>query len=392
VQTNPDETTQTRLSEILECLSEPTIVVGRDLAIKAVNQRFLALYAGGQEVLGRSCYEVSHGSPRPCALAGEECPLRGCGRSGQTRRALHVHQTPRGLEHVEVTVRPIRDSSGKVTSFVESLRSSTIASAQPRGDRLVGRAPSFNRMLERVERVAPSDSSLLLTGEPGSGREAVARAVHQISPRSRRPFIAIECSGAREPWFEMELFGSVDERGARESSRHTGLVEATRGGTLYLSEIGEFPMAAQSRLLRLLETGAFRPVGGCRTIQADLRLVCSTSDDPQRLVDTRRLMPELLLRISGLSIHVPPLRERLEDLELLVETQLREVESCLGCRLGEGTLAALSAYAYPGNLRELNAALQHACILAVDGVILPEHLPDRIGPTPPGVASPLSRA
>jgi transcriptional regulator with PAS, ATPase and Fis domain len=391
VQIKPEETTPTRLSAVLDCLPHPTILVGRDLAIKAANQRFRSLYAGDRKILGRPCHEVFHGSSRPCALAGEECPLRSCGRSGQTRRALHVHPTPRGLEHVEVTVRPVRDSAGKVTSFVESLRSSTIASAVPCGDRLVGRTPAFNRMLERVERVAPGHSSVLLVGEPGSGREAVARAVHGLSPRSRRPFIPVDCSGAREPWFEMELFGSDGASGPSESRQKTGLMEAARGGTVYLNEVGELPTAAQARLLRALETGSFRRVAGSRPLQTDFRLVCSTASDPQRLIDERRFMPELLFRISGLSICIPSLRDRLGDLELLIETELQTVEGCRGCRLGAGTLAALSSYTYPGNLRELNALLQHACIVAVDGVILPEHLPERIGPTPPGVASPPSR-
>ena len=168
-------------------------------------------------------------------------------------------------------------------------------------------------------------------------------------------------------------------------------MEEARGGTVYLNEIGELPAAAQARLLRALETGTFRCVGGSQPIRTDSRIVCSTSGDPQQLIDERRFMPELLLRISGFSSRVPPLRERLGDLELLIETQLQRLESCLGCRLGPGTLAALSSYTYPGNLRELSALLQHACVLAVDGIILPEHLPERIEPTPRGGASAPSR-
>ena len=392
MQINSDEATTAKLSAVLDCLEAATILVGGDLTIEAANQRFRSLYAGGGEILGRHCYEVCHGSSRPCALAGEECPLRGSSRSGQTRRAFHVHPTPRGPEHVEVTVRPVRDESGRVTSYIETFRSSSIASAVPRADRLIGRAPAFNHMLEQIERVAPGDSSVLLVGEPGSGREAVARAVHQLSARSRRPFIPVDCSGSREPWLEMELFGNASEGTATESRRKTGLLEAAIGGTVYLNEIGELPTAAQARLLRTLETGSFRRVGGWRPIQSDARLICSTSVEPQPLVDERRFMPALLLRIGGLPIRVPPLRERLVDLELLIETQLQSLVSCRDCRLGEGTLTALSSYSFPGNLRELNALLQHACVLAVDGVILPEHLPERTRPTPPGVASPARRA
>lgn len=385
-QANSDVATPAKLSVVLDSIPLATILVGRDLAIEAANQRFRRLFAGDQEVLGRPCYEVSHGSPRPCALAGEECPLRSSARSGQTRRAVHVHRTPRGLEHVEVTVRPVRDSAGVVTSFVESFRSSTIAKPDPCCDRLIGRTPLFNRMIEQIEQVAPRDFAVLLTGEPGSGREAVARAIHELSPRSRRPFLPLDCSGTREPWVGMELFGSAGDGNPAELPHKTGLMEAARGGTVYLNELGELPATSQARLLRALETGSFRRIGGWRPIRTDARLVCSTAADPDQLIDERRLMPELLLRTSGFTLRVPPLRERLADLELLIETQLLSLESCRSCRLGDGTLAVLSSYTYPGNLRELSAVLQHACVLAVDGVVLPEHLPERIRPAPPGVA------
>lgn len=388
MQTDSDDATRRRLTAVLDCLPHPTILVRPDLIIEAANQRFRSVYAGEREIRGRPCHEVSHGSPRPCDLPGEECPLLRCRRSGEPRRAFHVHSTPRGPEHVAVTVRPVRNSAGKVTSFVETFRRSTIASAEPRLDRLVGRSPAFNRMLDRVERVARGDSSVLLTGEPGSGREAVARALHQLSCRSRRPFLPVDCSGARQPRFEADLFGSADDDRAAELPLEASLLEAARGGTIYLNEIGEVPAAAQARLLRALETWKFRRSGGWRSLETDFRLICSASSDPQSLVDEGRLMPELLLRVGGLSIRVPSLRERKDDLELLIETELRRLEGCRGCRLGEGTLAALRAYTYPGNLRELGAVVQHACVLATDGVILPEHLPRRLAERRPPSPTP----
>lgn len=374
---DPEKTTLAHLTSVLDCLPHPAILIGRDLAIEAANERFRTVFAGGRELRGLHCHEVSHGSSRPCDLAGEECPLLLSGRTGRPRHALHVHRTPRGLEHVSITVRPVCDDAGKAVSFVETLQPSTIASAEPCSDRLVGRSPAFNRMLDRVEQFAAGDTSVLLIGEPGSGREAVARAIHCSSWRRHRPFVPIDCSGARQPGFESELFGSLGDDASGTGAK-PGLMEATAAGTVYLNEIGDIPPAAQAELLRALETWTVRRRGEWRAREADFRLLCSTSADPQRLVDEGRLMPELLHRAAGVSIHVPALRERPDDLELLVATELSRLQACCGCRLGDGTLEVLRAYAFPGNLRELETVLQHACVLASDGVILPEHLPARL--------------
>ena len=373
----PDKSNQA-LASVLDCLPYPAIFIGKDLAIKAANQRFRTVFAGDREVRGLRCHEVSHGSSRPCDLAGEECPLLRSGRTGRPRHALHVHQTPRGLEHVAITVRPVRDAGGNAVSFVETLRPSTIASAEPCGDRLVGRSPAFVRMLDRIERFARSDTSVMLTGEPGSGRESVARAIHRLSCRRRRPFVPIDCSGARHSGFDADLFGCLGDDDSGTGSR-PGLVDAAPAGTIYLNEIGEIPPTVQTRLLRALDTRSVRRVGEWRARETDFRLLCSTSADPQRLVDEGRLMPELMQRAGTVSIPVPSLRERPGDLELLIESELQRLAGCCGCRLGDGTLAALRGYDFPGNLRELDSVLQHACVLAVDGIILPEHLPARLG-------------
>lgn len=359
----------TDLLASLEDLPEPRIVMDADYRIVGANRAYAREFGGGQPIRGRTCYEVSHHFSVPCDQAGESCPLKLSLETGTTQRVLHLHHTPRGEEHVDVETDPIRGGDGKVAYFVETLRLVRQASTRPAAQGLVGRAPAFQRMLERVLRVAGANAAVLLLGETGTGKELVARAIHEASPRAKGPFVAVDCAGLTETLFESELFGY--ERGAFTGAAHRkqGLVEAASGGTLFLDEVGELPLALQVKLLRLLETGTYRRVGGLDALRADFRLVAATHRDLAAMVRQGAFRQDLYYRVNVFPIRTPALHERPEDIPLLAVSLLERVDRRPGRRFSPQALEWLAHRPYVGNIRELRNLIERATLL-VDGEVI----------------------
>ena len=362
------------ITSLLDVYHDPAILLDPEYRIVAANQAYHEAYDPDAVLEGRSCYSVSHGFDRPCDEEGEECPLQASWASGGASRVLHIHHTPAGEEHVDVETHPVRDNTGGMVYFVEILRGVGGVSPQAGSSGLVGRSPAFNRMVALGERVAPTETTVLLLGETGTGKELAARAIHEESRRAQGPFVPVECSGLTETLFESELFGH--EKGAFTGAhyRKTGLVEAARGGTLFLDEVGDMPLSLQVKLLRLLETRTFRPVGSVETHKADFRLVCATHQDLEQQVAEGQFRQDLYYRISPFPIHLPALRERPDDIPLLAEALLARLAP--GYLLGEPASERLQALAFPGNVRELRNLLERATILADDNVLQAEHFPD----------------
>nr|VFK67740.1 MAG: regulatory protein, Fis family [Candidatus Kentron sp. UNK]VFK73096.1 MAG: regulatory protein, Fis family [Candidatus Kentron sp. UNK] len=362
---------------ILDGYSAPAILVDTDYRILAANRAYRDRYARDRDPCRQYCYTVSHDSEVPCDQAGEQCPLQGSKTSGELQRILHVHHTPNGTEHVEVETRPIRNETGHILYYVEILRHIGIASTDSKKIRSsVGNSPAFNRVLQLVRRVAASNVSVLLLGESGVGKELIAQEIHEASKRARQAFVPVECSGLTESLFENELFGH--EKGAFTGAytKKTGLVEAAHGGTLLLDEIGDIPLPIQVKLLRLLETGTYRRVGSVALEYADFRLICATHQDLHAMVKAGAFRQDLYYRISTFPIRLPALRERPEDLPLLIETLLKEIDGARKLSLHPSTIDLLADYHFPGNIRELRNILERASLLADGKTILPDHLPD----------------
>jgi transcriptional regulator with PAS, ATPase and Fis domain len=366
------------LISFLESHPDAQIVMGADYRILAANAAYRHMYGGGSDVVGQFCYAVSHGYDRPCDECGESCPLAASRASGEPRRVLHLHHTPRGEEHVDVELAPIVGASGQIEYFVERMLTVREASSIPAVTGLVGKSPAFNRMLEMVRRVAPSGTAALLLGESGTGKELVAQAIHQQSGREHGPFMVVECSGLTETLFESELFGY--EKGAFTGANQCkiGLVESASGGTLFLDEVGDIPLSLQVKLLRLLETGTFRRVGGVETLRADFRLIAATHRDLKGMVERGSFRRDLYYRLSVFPIHLPALRERREDIALLAETLLVRLAPGRAYTLSEAAKTRLQAYDYPGNIRELRNILERAMLMADGGTLLVEHLPPEL--------------
>jgi DNA-binding NtrC family response regulator len=241
---------------------------------------------------------------------------------------------------------------------------------------LVGRSPAFNRALSELQRVAPSMLPVLLLGESGTGKELFARAVHETSERATGPFVVVDCSGLTETLFESELFGHEKGAFTGATTRKPGLVETAQGGTLFLDEIGDVPLAMQVKLLRLIESGTYRRVGSVETLHANFRLIAATHKPLEKMMEKGEFRQDLYYRISAFPIQLPPLRNRVEDIGLLVNSFLQRVGT--GKRrltIDADALMQLQRYAWPGNIRELRNVLERASLFADDGVIRSIHLP-----------------
>ncbi|CAM2161804.1 Fis family sigma54 specific transcriptional regulator [Paraburkholderia sacchari] len=362
----------------------PAIVLDPQYQILAANRAYQRQFGvEGQAHVGRRCYQVSHHYDVPCDQAGEHCPMKRAAESRGADRVLHIHHTPRGPEHVDVELRPIFDARSEIIAYVERLATVRGASARPSAEGLVGRAPTFNAAISALQRVAPSTLPVLLLGESGTGKELFAHALHEASDRAQRPFVVVDCSGITETLFESELFGFEKGAFTGATSRKPGLVETAQGGTLFLDEIGDVPLSIQVKLLRLIETGTFRRVGSTETQRADFRLVAATHQPLEQMVAAGQFRSDLYFRISAFPIHLPAVRERVEDIPLLADSILARIASAghVSPRkplISPDALALLRAYCWPGNIRELRNVLERASLLADDGVIRPGQLPESL--------------
>jgi transcriptional regulator with PAS, ATPase and Fis domain len=365
---------QLDLSSVLDCLPDPAVLIMPDRRILACNSSYRKWFDCGEDPLGRLCHEVSHDLGQPCHTSGEDCPLDRCAGDGAPISAHHVHVTPRGEEHEDIFLYPIRGDDG-IGGFLEVIRTSRIASAKPHGSLLVARSKEFNRVLELVHRVAPTETTILLTGESGTGKEVVARAIHETSRRANCQFVPVDCSGIVESLFESELFGHEKGAFTGAHSRRNGLVEEAAGGTLFLDEVGEIPLHLQVKLLRMIESTCFRRVGSAHCIPSNFRLVCATNRDLESRIEEGMFRKDLFFRISAFPIRLPPLRERPADIEVLAKSMLERSENGSRRSIDPSAWRLLKAYDYPGNVRELGNIIERAVLLSDCDTITAEHLP-----------------
>jgi two-component system nitrogen regulation response regulator GlnG len=238
---------------------------------------------------------------------------------------------------------------------------------------IVGRGPAMQAVFRRIALVAPRDACVLITGESGTGKELVARAIHRYSSRAAGPFLAIHVAALNPQLVESELFGHVKGAFTGADQPHKGLLKLADGGTVFLDELADIPLSVQVKLLRVLEQAELFPVGSTQSETLNVRLLAATHQDLTRQVQEGSFRHDLFFRLNVFEIHLPPLRERTEDLPLLVEHFLRLMNS--SSPVPAATLAFLARQRWPGNVRELRNALEHAVIVAQGAPLLPEHLP-----------------
>ncbi len=360
------------LKSLIDTHDQPFVVIDRDYRIVAANQRYCDSHGVSPDrIVGQHCHKVSHHSDRPCHENGEDCPHRALFGHGQAVEVIHTHfHSDDQPERTRIRGHLLRGADGAVYLGEQMFPLETEPGSLCDTLQMVGRSPAFLECVDHLARVAESEASILLYGESGVGKELAARFIHARSSRAGAAFIVINCAAVPESLFESELFGH--ERGAFSGSggMKKGLFELADSGTLFLDEIGEIPLTMQAKLLRVLETGEFRRVGGTQTLTADVRVVSATNRRLLDEIDSKRFRLDLYYRLAGIDVTLPPLRERAADLPELANFLLKRLTGgqCT-CRLAPDALAALQAYDFPGNVRELRNLLQHAALSCRDGLI-----------------------
>jgi two-component system response regulator AtoC len=251
---------------------------------------------------------------------------------------------------------------------------------------IVGVTPGMIEVFKLIARVAPTRSPVLLTGESGTGKEVVARALHFNGPRSAAPFVTVNCAGLAEGLLESELFGHVRGAYTGALTSRRGLFEDGDGGTVFLDEIGDINLNTQAKLLRVLGEHEIKPVGGNQSVRVDVRVIAATNKDLRGEIQAGRFREDLFYRLNVVGIHLPPLRERPEDIPVLAHHFLRKYAEANGKAINgfaAETLGYLGAYSWPGNVRELENAVERAVAVGTGPVVLPEDLPAHLAAHPP---------
>ena len=253
---------------------------------------------------------------------------------------------------------------------------------------IIGDSAGLTDVLRQISLVAPEDVTVLLLGESGVGKELIAKAIHDNSPRKKKPFVAVNCMALSAGIIESELFGHEKGSFTGAVGKREGRFEAADGGTLFLDEIGELSLSIQVKLLRVLQERSFERVGGTKTVRVDVRLITATNVDLQQAVMEKRFRDDFYYRLNTFTVNIPPLRERADDIPHLANFFIKEMNERTGKSikgLSKGSLIVFKEYAWPGNIRELRNAVEYAFVLEKEDEIQPENLP----PTLTGKEAPL---
>jgi len=374
---------------ILDSVADGVFTVDGDFRVTSFNRAAEEITGVPRdEALGRPCCEVFRAS-----ICEAQCALKETMHTGRSvvNRPVYILRPDGERVPISISTAILKDRQGTILGGVETFRDLRLVEelrAQLAGHYTFADILSKNREMRRIfetlPTVAESDSTVLIEGESGTGKELFARAIHNLSPRRDRPLVTVNCGALPDTLLESELFGY--KAGAFTDARRDkpGRFALADGGTIFLDEIGDVSPALQVRFLRVLEDKTFEPLGGTETIRADVRVVAASNRKLSDLVKAGTFRQDLFYRINVVKLTLPPLRERREDIPLLVEhfigrfNRLRE-KDITGA--SAEVLQILMTHDYPGNVRELENVIEHAFVLCPGGLIRPQHLPDPLRPT-----------
>ncbi len=355
------------LQALIDTQANPFVLIDETYRIVAANKAYLSNYgADAAQIVGHQCHQISHHRDSPCWQNGEECPHRQVFQTLQSSQVLHTHYDNLGRpEHVRITGHLIPKPDGGFLMGESISRMAEPMDLDCEKIRMIGQSPALLQAIDRLKRAASSNANVLLYGESGVGKELAAHFIHDQSVRKSGPFMTVDCAALSESLFESEIFGH--ERGAFTGcvGLKRGLFELCNGGTLFLDEIGELPPMGQAKLLRVIETGEFRRVGGREMLSANVRVVAASHRRLRSMVEQGTFREDLYYRLACIAVDLPPLRERRSDIPALSEALVSHINQAnqTHCYLTGAALDKLSHHDFPGNIRELRNILQRALVM-----------------------------
>lgn len=381
IKNSPDQ-----LETILNSIGDGVFTVDEEWTITFFNRAAEKITGvPRQEAVGSRCCDVFRAS-----ICETDCALRHTIDTGKPviNRAVYIINSDGKRIPISISTSLLRDGNGKIIGGVETFRDlSRVERLRKELEKsytfedIVSKSAAMLKIFNILPAIANSDSTVLIEGASGTGKELIARAIHNLSPRKKRPLIAVNCGALPDTLLESELFGYKAGAFTDAKKDKPGRFVLANGGTIFLDEIGDISPALQVRLLRVLQEKAVEPLGGVGPVKIDVRVLAATNRDLSKLVDEGKFRQDLFYRINIIRLVMPPLVERKEDIPILVEHFIGKLNQIYGKDINgvsPETLRILMKHDFPGNIRELENILEHAFVLCEGGIILPDHLPDNL--------------
>lgn len=372
---------------IMDSLADGVFTVDQDWNITFFNRAASSITGvATPEALGRKCWEVFRSS-----ICDGACALKAALEAGESRgnRSLYFVRPDGTKVPISINAAPLRDRRGKIVGGVETFRDlSALRLIQKKLDGLyriediLSKSPLFQRTLSILPQIAASGSTVLILGESGTGKELVARAIHNLSGRKDKPFVAVNCGALPENLLESELFGHKAGAFTDAKKDKPGRFQSADGGTIFLDEIGDMPLALQVKILRVLQEKTVEPLGTVRGVPVNVRVIAATNRDLEDMVARQVFRSDLYYRLNVVRLVLPPLRQRPEDIPLLSQHFIQRQNIISGKDiqgLAPEVLQLFMRHSFPGNVRELENIIEYAFILCPGGPIKLEHLPEGLG-------------
>ncbi len=384
VETFRDNSITLKNDLVMESITDGVFTVNREWQVTSFNRAAEEITGWSRdEAIGRSCSEIFHSSicGKSCAIAESLYYGKPCSNNSITILNSRGEQVP-----LSITAAPLVDHEGNIIGGVETFRDLTTItklrkelSQQYTFDEIISKSPAMQKLFKLLPAVANSNSTALILGESGTGKELIARAVYNASRRSKEPFVTVNCGALPEALLESELFGYKAGAFTDAKRDKKGRFAAAEKGTLFLDEIGEMPLSVQVKLLRVLQEKVYEPLGSNTSVKADVRIIAATNRDLKELVKAGTFREDLYYRLNVIELLLPPLRERKEDIPLLINHFIQRYNAEQDknvAGISNAALNILMPYNFPGNIRELENIIEYAFILCGEGFIMPEHLPE----------------